>query len=121
MSEALGTIGYLSYYSGDKRACNACKAACATYHDHAVIMWKLIRVFQAFPSEETVVYLNEVMLTSPCPQHRWEAARSLGQIGTPDAEEALQLVPPDQHPLVFEMVGRSLLHIRTNLTIKGIH
>jgi HEAT repeat protein len=112
ISEVIDAIGYLSFYSGDHQAFDACIKAYATYSMHVVIMWKLIRAFQAFPAEETVGYLKEVLLTSPLPQHRWEAARSLGQIGTHRAQEVLHLATHDQHPLVADMVQRSLHHIR---------
>lgn len=113
ISEVIDAIGYVTYYSGECRAFDACQQARVTYARHDVILWKLIRAFQAFPTEETVALLREVLLTSSCPQHRWEAARSLGQIGRHGAEQVLHTARSDPHPLVSEMVRRALQHIRS--------
>jgi hypothetical protein len=112
ISEVIDAIGFVTYYSGDCQAFEACQQAWVTYAHHDVILWKCIRAFQAFPTEETVAVLREVLLTSACPQHRWEAARSLGQIRRHGAKQVLQTARNDPHPLVSEMVRRSLQHIR---------
>lgn len=110
-AECIDAVGYISYYSGEQQAFETLIMLCKKYHNHPVIQWKLIRAFQAFPRTDTVEYLKEVLMTSHVPQHRWEAARSLGQIGTTQAENCLKSAKKEEHRLVKEMIQRSLEHI----------
>lgn len=110
-AELIDAIGYISYYSGDRQAFEALRATHDRCREQPLVIWKLLRAFQAFPHNESVELLQETLLTGELPQHRWEAARSLGQIGTLEAEKILQSAQNEQHALVKEMLRRSLEHI----------
>ncbi|HBE77801.1 MAG TPA: hypothetical protein DDW65_08445 [Firmicutes bacterium] len=112
LSEIIDAIGYISFYSKDRSSFENLMTTLAKNADHALIVWKVIRALQAFPSERTLQVLERFLLDSDVPQHRWEAARSLGQIATKEAAEYLEMAKKDQQDQVREMVESALGYIQ---------
>jgi HEAT repeat protein len=71
----------------------------------------VIRALQAFPNQQALQILRDFLFNSDIPQHRFEAARSLGQIATKAAEEYLQMAKNDTDDKVRVMAQLSLKHI----------
>jgi hypothetical protein len=113
-AECIDAVGYINYYSKDYQGFQTLKMLWKKYDNHLVIQWKLIRALQAFPQPDSIELLKEIILTSPIPQHRWEAVRSLGQTGTHQAKDILQSIENEGHPLVQEMIQRSLDHLENH-------
>jgi HEAT repeat protein len=114
LSEIIDAIGYISFYSHDQSSCDNLLAVLAQYQDHTVIVWKVIRALQAFPNERVLQVLRSFLFDSPLPQHRWEAARSLGQIGTETAVNYLQALS-DPHQQVQKMAELAIKHINQRI------
>lgn len=113
LSEIINAIGHISFYEHDLSSFGNLMAILGKYNDNnAVITWRVIRALQAFPTPEAVEVLKDYLLHSNLPEHRWEAARSLGQIVTLDAEKNLKFALQDDNSKVKEMVKMSLQHIR---------
>jgi HEAT repeat protein len=111
LGEIIDAIGHISFYSHDQSSFDNLMTIFTKYPHHQVIVWKVIRALQAFPSEQTIHVLRHFLLDSDIPQHRWEAARSLSQIATETAMEYLKMAQYDPHAQVRAMVELSLKHI----------
>jgi HEAT repeat protein len=111
LSEIIDAIGFISFYSHDQSSCDNLMATLTQYRDQPVLVWKVIRALQAFPNEHTFQVLRSFLFDSPIPQHRWEAARSLGQIGTETAVNYLQKALSDPHQQVRKMAELAINHI----------
>jgi hypothetical protein len=77
--EAVDAIGYISFYEKTTRSASVLMAVYQACGDDPLLMWKVLRAFQAFSSEEVVAVLEAVIRESAYPVLRWEAVRSLGQ------------------------------------------
>ncbi|HBF37285.1 MAG TPA: hypothetical protein DDW50_08180 [Firmicutes bacterium] len=109
--EVIDGIGHISFYCHDQSSLNNVLKIVTQYPDHPVIVWKVIRALQAFSDQEALQVLQHFLLESGIPQHRWEAARSLGQIATENATECLTMAQSDVDPRVRAMVGLALTHV----------
>jgi HEAT repeat protein len=112
LSEIIDAIGHISFYEHDQSSFGNLMVILKKYQDDKVIIWKVIRALQAFSIPEAVEALRKYLLQSDLPEHRWEAARSLGQIATLAAEEYLKIALRDDNVKVREMVQLSLKHFR---------
>ncbi|NQT29723.1 MAG: HEAT repeat domain-containing protein [Candidatus Saganbacteria bacterium] len=106
--EAIDAIGYISFNFKDQSSFPALVEALDKYKTHPVITWKIVRALEAFPHEESISLLQDFLLKSRVPALRWEAARSLGQIGSKECRAILKEVDQQAHPLVKKMVKLAL-------------
>ena len=102
--EAIDAIGYISFYFKDQSSFPALIEALNKYKTNPVIIWKIIRALEAFPNDESSTILQNFLFESEIPALRWEAARSLGQIGNRKCLAILKKVDLQTHPLVKKMV-----------------
>ncbi len=79
--EALDSIGHIAFCSKDDRSEPVLLVAYDTYRTDPVVFWKIVRAFQSFPSERVRQWLGEIICCDERPEIRWEAVRSLGQLG----------------------------------------
>lgn len=108
ISELVDAVGYISYYTGDNKSFNNLISLYNKYAQDKVIVWKIIRALQSFDNNENIGFLTSILLTSEVPAHRWEAARSLGQIGANSAIKSLESALNDNSENVKEMAGRAI-------------
>lgn len=108
LSEIVDAIGYISYYSKDGKSYNNIISLYKKYKYEKVLVWKVIRALQSFSNAETTDFLTKIMEVSEVPSHRWEAARSLGQIGLESAVKSLELALNDSSENVREMAQLSI-------------
>jgi len=80
IAEAIDAIGYISYYSNDNSSLNSLWDCLENNRNNQIIVWKIIRSFQAFPDKKVINILKDIKLSSESQQIRWEAERSLIQI-----------------------------------------
>ncbi|MBY9007175.1 MAG: hypothetical protein KGD63_10500, partial [Candidatus Lokiarchaeota archaeon] len=80
ISEAIDSIGYISYYSNDSSSLPCLWTCLEKYKDNKVIFWKIIRSFQSFQDDQVVIFLNYIKMNSKYQEIQWEAERSLKQI-----------------------------------------
>lgn len=80
IAEAIDAIGYISYYSNDNSSLSSFWNCLENNKSNKIIIWKIIRSFQAFPNKKVINFLNDIKLSSESQQIRWEAERSLIQI-----------------------------------------
>ncbi len=111
VSEIIDAIGHISFYSNDRSSFGSLVRIITEYHQNELIVWKVLRALQAFPNPRTYQILKHFLLNGAMPQFRFEAARSMGQIGTKTAEEHLEMVRNDSDDKVRTMVQLSLKHI----------
>ncbi len=91
IQQALDAIGGIVSRTSDYRPLPVLLQALTDYSTNDITFWKLVRTLSVFKSNEVIGPLIK-MLTHTQPSIRWEAARSLGQVGipTPEVIEALQ-------------------------------
>lgn len=91
IQQALDAIGGIISRTKDFRPLPVLLHALTAYSSDEITTWKLIRTLSVFKSNEVIGPLLK-MLTHAKPSIRWEAARSLGQVGisTPEVVKALQ-------------------------------
>jgi hypothetical protein len=77
--EAIDAIGFISYYEDDTTSLDDIMLLFIKYKDDSLMIWKLLRLLQAFRNEK-VLELLRLYTTSSVEQHKWEAKRSLEQI-----------------------------------------
>ncbi len=80
LSEAIDAIGFISFYSKNKSGFRPIINLLNIYKNDDLIVWKIIRALQSFPSAETEKTLEHHLVKHSQPAIKWEAARSLGQI-----------------------------------------
>lgn len=106
-AELIDSIGHISFYSKDQSSLGILIEALHKYHDHNLVIWKILRALQAFPNQKAIELLTVHFMNNPLPVLRWEAARSLGQLGS---VEILKQGLYDPDPLVLTMIQLSLDH-----------
>lgn len=106
-AELIDSIGHISFYSKDQSSLGTLIELLHKYHDHNVVIWKILRALQAFPNQKAIELLTVHFMNNPLPALRWEAARSLGQLGS---VEILKQGLYDPDPLVLTMIQLSLDH-----------
>ncbi len=79
ISEAIDAIGFISFYEKNNDAVPYLMDLYNSNDD--LIKWKVVRAFQSFGDDRVIDILEEVLGDDNLPAIRWEAARSLGQIG----------------------------------------
>jgi hypothetical protein len=106
----IDAIGFISFYSENKTALQRLMELLGLFKDDDLIIWKVIRCLQSFPSSVSEEILEQNMLGHSQPAIRWEAAHSLGQIckKTPDS---LMLAKNDNHLFVRKMCEMARNHI----------
>lgn len=77
--EAVDAVGFISYYNNDITSFNNLTALLEKYENDNVVVWKIIRSFQAFNNDLSIEILNSYK-KSNIKQHKWEAERSLRQL-----------------------------------------
>jgi len=110
--EALDAIGYISYYSSDHSSLSVLLDTLNRYEDDSIIVWKTIRALGSFPSKESINVLERFLKKSSIPTLRWEAARSLGQIGNDRCKTILETITDEKNKDVCLMVEISLKKIQ---------
>lgn len=98
--EAIDGIGHIAWSENDRRSEPVLLSAFQTSPSDLLIQWKLIRAFQAFPSAPVRAILTEVVLSSPHPELRWEAVRSLLLHPLRLPPELAPVIELDPHPEV---------------------
>lgn len=109
-AEVIDAIGHISFYTKDHNSLDILIETLYKYEQamDTVVVWKVLRALQAFPQQVSLKVLRKYFLDSNDPQLRWEAARSLGQLG---AGKILILGMNDPDNRVSKMVKMSLDHI----------
>jgi hypothetical protein len=77
--EAIDAIGSISFYEKVARSTSVLMDVYQASGDDLLLLWKVLRAFQAFSSDEVRAVLEMVIGESAHPVLRWEAVRSLGQ------------------------------------------
>lgn len=80
--EAVDAAGHISFYSKDDSVKNDLIELYHKYSNDKMIIWKVLRSFQAFNTVEVNLILRDVIINSSIPAYRWEAARSLALNGS---------------------------------------
>ncbi|MFH1252965.1 MAG: HEAT repeat domain-containing protein [Candidatus Uhrbacteria bacterium] len=92
ISEAIDAIGKISFYSKNFAAQSVLKKCLQKYLSNELIVWKIIRAFEAFPVDDVIRILEKYLKNSEQKMLRWEAIRSLAQIGGEKSREILSEV-----------------------------
>jgi hypothetical protein len=77
--EAIDGIGQIAFYEGDLSSESVLLIAYQKYHSDKIILWKIVRAFQSFPTEKVRRLLETIICSNLSPELRREAVRSLGQ------------------------------------------
>lgn len=101
--EAIDGIGQIAFYEGDLSSEAVLMIAYQKYHSDQVILWKIVRAFQAFPTEKVRTLLETLICSSISPELRWEAVRSLGQHGSKASAKIVAHAQHDAHDEVRKM------------------
>lgn len=101
--EAIDGIGHIAFYTGDLSSESVLLMAYKKYQADLVILWKIVRAFQAFPTERVQKLLETIICASIHPELRWEAVRSLGQHGRKVSAKVRACAQQDEHVEVREM------------------
>lgn len=101
--EAIDGIGQIAFYKGDLSSESVLLIAYQKYYLDHVILWKIVRAFQSFPTEKVRVLLETIICSNPSPELRWEAVRSLGQHRRKASAKILTYAHNDVHDEVREM------------------
>jgi len=101
--EAIDAMGYIAFYHNDWSPEAVLLELYRKYDEDPLIIWKLLRAFQAFSSLEIRGLLEAVVLESSVPALRWEAIRSLGQIGQAVSPAVMEKALKDPHAEVRKM------------------
>jgi len=109
--ETIDGIGHIAFYSMSRRSEPVLQAAYQESKPDSVLLWKLIRAFQSFPSDWVRITLIEIILHGEIPAHRWEAVRSLGQIKMNIQKELIRQAGMDENEEVRNMAGKFLREI----------
>jgi HEAT repeat protein len=107
--EAVDGIGHIAFYQKDLSSETVLLGTYSKYPDDPVILWKIVRALQAFPSERARRLLETVICASVYPALRWEAVRSLGQQGGKASAEVMSCIEQHACAEVKEM-ARIFLH-----------
>jgi len=101
--EAIDAMGYISFYNKDTSAEPVLLKMYRRHGTDSLIVWKLLRAFQAFPSKKVREILEAVVLENSDPALRWEAVRSLGQLGHKISIAVIEKAKQDPHVEVRKM------------------
>jgi hypothetical protein len=80
VSEAIDAIGYIAFYTKNLHSLPALQECLKKYRSDKLINWKIIRAFQAFPTDTVIEYLKSVLKNPQQKEFQMEATRSLAQI-----------------------------------------
>lgn len=97
--QAIDAIGGIASRNDDKRPLPILLEVYIEYSDNEVTTWKIIRSLSAFKYIDVIEPLIQMLENHTKPAIRWEAARSIGQVGisTPEVIRALQKALLDQN------------------------
>ena len=109
-SEAIDAIGYISFYYNDKSAFQPLLDVLKKQENNHLILWKIIRALQSFPSGETVAVL-ESYITHNQAAIRWETSRSLGQVCKGKVPDRLIHALKDKDARVRDMAQAAIYRI----------
>ncbi len=76
-SEAIDSIGYISFYTKTNRSLNALLNSFNKHKENEIIVWKILRAFSSFNDKKVLTILKITIKNSEVPSHQWEAKRSL--------------------------------------------
>ena len=76
--EAIDVIGHISNQHADGQCLASLLALYDDFRDDDLMMWKILRAFQAFSQQQVTDILLQVIGSSGIAALRWEAVRSLG-------------------------------------------
>jgi len=107
--EAIDAMGYIAFYYKESSSEAVLLKTYDKYSTDPLIIWKLLRAFQGFSSIKVQGILEAVVLENPNPALRWEAIRSLGQLGHKISMAVIEKAKQDPHVEVRKMV-RLFLH-----------
>lgn len=93
--EAIDAIGHIAFYTKATRSEAVLRSVYEAYQSDLVMRWKIIRAFQSFPTENVRQILLETIRHADLPELRWEAVRSLGQLGVAVPADVLSLARED--------------------------
>jgi HEAT repeat protein len=112
--QAIDAIGGIVSKTHDKRPLSILLEMFVDYSDNEVTIWKIIRALSAFKHIEATEPLIKMLINHTKPSIRWEAARSIGQIGisTPEVIHALQNALQDQNSEVRKAAKISLEQLK---------
>jgi HEAT repeat protein len=101
--EAIDAMGYITFYNKDWSAEAVLLELYRKHDEDPLIIWKLLRAFQALPSLEVQKILEAVVFENSDPALRWEAIRSLGQLGHKISIAVIEKAKQDPHVEVRKM------------------
>jgi len=101
--EAVDAIGHIAFVEADLSSESALLAMVQKVQSDQVMLWKIVRAFQAFPTSRVRILLGSMICSHPRPELRWEAVRSLGQHGQPVSDEIRSHAQQDSSLEVREM------------------
>ena len=101
--EAIDGIGQIAFYEGDLSSESVLLIAYQKYHSDKLILWKIVRAFQSFPTERVRRLLETIICSNFSSELRWEAVRSLGQQKSKVSAEVMNYIQLDPHDEVREM------------------
>ena len=101
--EAIDGVGHISFYTHGPGCEGVLMSAYEKYAADEVMQWKIVRAFQAFAGAGVQRLLAAVICSHDCAALRWEAARSLGQLGVSVPAEVLDCALQDHDGEVRHM------------------
>jgi HEAT repeat protein len=101
--EAIDAIGQIAFHEGNLSSEKVLLTAYQKYYLDPVIRWKIVRAFQAFPTEKVRALLETIICSRLSPELRWEAIRSLGQHGRKASAKIMAYAQNDVHEEVRAM------------------
>lgn len=116
IEHAIDTLGAIAYRTGDQTSLRSLLRLKDRFQNNAFITWKIVRSLGGFRSREAVNTLLAILHQSPWPALRWEAARSIGQIGFCDQMILIELEKALQDPdrRVGDAVRNALKRLHKN-------
>jgi len=115
--QAIDVLGGITNKTNDKRALPIMIGLLDKYSNNRVTVWKIVRALSGFKFVEAVAPLIKAYENSLEPSIRWEAIRSIGQIGiaTPGAVEVLQKSLEDGNVEVRESTKVAIEQMNTSI------
>ena len=115
--QAIDAIGGIVSKTYDDRPLIILLEALIDYSDNEITVWKIIRALSAFKHSKVIEPLLRMINSHTNPSIRWEAARSIGQVGVSNMEviETLRKALQDQNSEVRKAARISLKQLRDNV------
>lgn len=104
--EAIDAIGHITFYSKYTSLENELIKLFFNSQSDQLILWKILRAFQAFNSPTVNRILEEVLLNSTEPLFRWESARSMAMNGSVIKIKLKKLISSDPDKELKKIIKR---------------